>query len=317
MTVQTRHSEIESTLQAFVAAGGDRGVFYLSTPITTGRRELELMAQLGIVSREELRHHHSGEWLNKVVRPNKRDAVLQADLVTETIALGKLVINPARITHADWSQSDYDNLWTRLIQEFPVLIVPVPGWEYSRGSRLEVQLACALGIPVVDIDGTPFANEYLAQLARSADIEISANGWGGPDTQLPPFDPAASTPLVASRRMQLRSTPDEAFAREIFSWLVRERNYQLGKFGTALDDKHTLDDGLTPQGWWDRQLAMYFHRARILGLEQMNGRQALAKYVATACGMLESVVRLYGRLPSPGVPSGEIRNELAQEVSKG
>lgn len=312
-----REAEIEAALQAFLSAGADRGVYYVSTPITTGRRELELMAKLGVRSRQELRAKFRDQWLEQVVSPNERDAVLQADLVTETFALGKVVVNPARISHEHWSQDDYDLLWGRLIEEFPVTIVPVSGWEYSRGSRLEVQLACSLGIAVFDPTGSRLTPEELAARASAADRQIAENGWGGPETALPPFHPEPRPNVVAAHRLELRSAPREAFAREVFSWLVRERNYQLAKFGTELDDKHTLEEGLTPNGWWDHQLSMYFHRARVLGLENINGRQALAKYVATSCGMLESVVRVHGHLPAPAAPSGELQADSGVERTEG
>jgi hypothetical protein len=95
----------------------------------------------------------------------------------------------------------------------------------------------------------------------------------------------------------------------VFNWLVRERNYQLAKFGTDRDDANTRESGLVEGGWWTNQLAMYYHRARVLELENIRGRQALAKFVATACGLLESVVRLHGPLPEAAVPSGTVVGE--------
>lgn len=88
-------------------------------------------------------------------------------------------------------------------------------------------------------------------------------------------------------------------------WLAKEREYTIRKFGLDLDNQHTQEWGGTPGDWWDTQFDNYLGRANVLGLNTPGGRQALAKYVATAVGMLESAVRLYGPLPKPGVPSGE------------
>ena len=96
---------------------------------------------------------------------------------------------------------------------------------------------------------------------------------------------------------------------QTFDWLVGERQYQVTKFGTAADDAHTAE-GLDGDSWWWHQLTTYFHRSRVLGLETPLGRQALAKFVATGCGLLESVVRMHGPLPAPGVPSGETHGDL-------
>lgn len=84
-------------------------------------------------------------------------------------------------------------------------------------------------------------------------------------------------------------------------WLAIERGYTIEKFGVDLDNQH-LREGFA---WWEQQFLNYFHRAQVLGLDTPGGRQAAAKFVATAVGMLEAVVREFGPLPKPGVPSGE------------
>src|SRR4051812_43247357 len=86
----------------------------------------------------------------------------------------------------------------------------------------------------------------------------------------------------------------------VLDWLRDERDYTISKFGLATDDEHTKE-GLD---WWEQQFDNYFHRAGILGLDTPGGRQAFAKFTATALGALEAVVRVHGALPEPGVPSG-------------
>lgn len=93
-------------------------------------------------------------------------------------------------------------------------------------------------------------------------------------------------------------------------WLVREHEYTLAKFGQEQDNLHIEDFNLVGtdgNDWWQQQLDTYLHRARILGLSNPGGRQALAKYVSTALGMLTACVEVYGDLPEPGVSSGEIK----------
>jgi|GEM_PF-2378152 hypothetical protein len=296
--------EIDAVLQGFESAGADRGVYYLSTSITTGRRELELLSRLDCRTRAELRARYHDAWTNEVLHPNERDALLQADLFAETVALGLLVINPARIKFEHWTQDHYDLLWSELIRRFPLTIVATPGWQYSRGARLEIQLAIDLGVAVVDIAGAVQDEDSLVASSNTADAEIESRKWHFEDVTLPKLLPNAEND--GRRSTQHVVEPPESHARQVFVWLARERNYQVSKFGTTRDDEHTLQHGLSPDAWWTTQLEMYYHRARVLGLEHENGRQALAKYVATGCGMLESVVRSYGRLPNPGVPSGEI-----------
>lgn len=95
-------------------------------------------------------------------------------------------------------------------------------------------------------------------------------------------------------------------AELIRAWLAQERDYTVQKFGLELDDQHVRDwDYRDESDWWNQQFDNYYTRAGVLGLDTLVGRQAFAKFVATAVGMLEAAVRVYGPLPLPGVPSGE------------
>lgn len=96
------------------------------------------------------------------------------------------------------------------------------------------------------------------------------------------------------------------------AWLRDERQYTLDKFGLEQDNEHVGINhfGVDQDGWWDRQFDNYLHRAKVLSLYTPAGRQAAAKFVATAVGFLEAVVRVHGPLPEPGVPSGENIDQL-------
>lgn len=106
---------------------------------------------------------------------------------------------------------------------------------------------------------------------------------------------------------------DQAAMSHVLEWLTEERNYTLKKFGTDQDREHLIEWHQSMMGnkeeiaWWDAQLENYFYRARVLGLNNENGRQALAKFVSTAVGMLAATVQEYGLLPRPGVTSGDIQ----------
>jgi hypothetical protein len=86
----------------------------------------------------------------------------------------------------------------------------------------------------------------------------------------------------------------------VLAWLEGERAYAEGKWKPG-----HVDVEITPARYkqWVEQ---YLHRALLLGLENPLGRQALAKALRTALAFTESVVRRYGDIPAPGVPSGEV-----------
>lgn len=97
---------------------------------------------------------------------------------------------------------------------------------------------------------------------------------------------------------------------QVLDWLDEERVYTIEKFGTDKDRFHVeefKDAAVGRSTWWEMQLDNYYFRAKVLGLDTPGGRQALAKFVATAVGMLAATIQVYGPLPEPGVPSGEIK----------
>lgn len=292
-------------LQAFDVLGGDAEVAYLSTPITSGRRELRLLRRLG-VGPEELRRAHRDAWRREVVRPNEDDAELHVEIARKRLA-PQLVVNPARLRHESWTQEEYTDFWVDLLGDRASRVVLAPDWAYSRGARVEVGVALRLGIPMEDVPGRPVTAADVAAADRAARDELAADGWDAAavDAYLPPLHVAAAAGHPAAPTALADGRPLDRAAAGAFTWLLGERSYQVRKFGTELDDRHTVD-GLGEDAWWWRQLASYFHRARVLGLDNPVGRQALAKFTATAVGLLESAVRVHGELPPPGVPSGDL-----------
>lgn len=284
----------EHLLQAFDAAGARGRLVYLSVPITSGRREIAILRRLGL-AQEQFRRRHPDRWRSEVIEPNEEAALEHAERLRH--ALGNpLVVDPSRMVVAGWEQDDYNTFWTRLLAHYAVRLVAAPDWEYSRGARGEVAHAIALGLPVVDAEGATMKRADVDQLDSDARRKLLSDGWSV----------AAIGDYLPALDFSVPAKVETGAANQAFDWLVRERSYQVRKFGTDLDDKHTIE-GLTEDGWWWRQLTSYYHRSKVLTLDTPVGRQALAKFVATACGLLESVVRTHGPLPLPGVPSGEVK----------
>jgi hypothetical protein len=292
---------VDLLIQAFEAAGADDGIIYVSVPITSGVRHLKFVRELGLSSTDPPDAYRS-RWLEEVLKPNEEDAKVYAIKVKELFPQS-LVVEPARIRVEGWNQEEYDTLWNRLIEQHAIRAVATPGWAFSRGARREIEVALRVGVPVLDINGNLLSVKDLAQQDRVARDKMIQDGWSERD--IPRFLP----PIVFEENLPGRGGDDlwnldlNRAAAEVFAWLRGERVYQLKKFGLQADDVHT-QDGLQKDRWWWTQLTNYYHRAQVLGLETVNGRQALAKFVATSCGLLESAVRLYGPLPPPGVPSG-------------
>lgn len=292
---------VELQFQAFRAAGADDGSVYLSVPITSGQRELKLMAALRCSS-DQLRSDHREQWVADVLRPNEENAAGYARRLREMLP-HQLVINPAELNVPGWSQHDYAGFWEAFVERFAARVVLAPGWEFSRGARAEVRLAIRLSLPILDMNGSALTTTSLHDSDTAARNWITRVGFSKDSIEGYLIDLGLSSGEVGFGKDDAEMLDNQA-AAEVFAWLRGERAYQLGKFGIESDDKHTRI-GLGEESWWWRQLTNYYHRASVLGLNTPVGRQALAKFVATACGLLESAVRLYGPLPRPGVPSGD------------
>lgn len=288
-------------LQAFEAAGAEGRLVYVSVPITSGRRELLLMKALGCTTSEQLRSQHRDRWRAEVLLPNEAEAAALVARVRRTSSPSAVVVDPSKMYVSGWEQDDYNGFWVRLVHRFAQRLIATPHWVFSKGARQEVSYAVSKKIEVSDVSNRPLLTEELLEHDEEARATLSK--WGLSETvigkYLPPLDfvhPPVPKPTAAS---------------SVFEWLVRERHYQLEKFGHGVDDAHTKE-GLGEDSWWWQQLSSYYTRARVLGLDIPVGRQAIAKYAATACGLLESIVRVYGPLPPPGVPSGDLSGEAAE-----
>lgn len=278
-------------MQALESAGADHNVVYLSVPITSGRREFALMKELGTTSSDVLRTNHRKRWLREVVELNSEDARRYAtDLREATSGAGEIVVDPSRMQVAGWEQDDYNAFWVELMGLHVVRLVAAPDWAFSRGARGEIAYAIALGIDVSDLQGRVIDEGDLQRLAEAARAELASNGWPAADVD----DRLPS--LESLRKPELRPSAQS----EVFYWLGAERKRQVEMFGPQADDARTREEGLELGGWWDRQLSRYWEKARSEGLSDDQGRLLLARYVATACALLESAVRVYGRLPPPG-----------------
>jgi hypothetical protein len=106
----------------------------------------------------------------------------------------------------------------------------------------------------------------------------------------------------APHNICLETTEDELY--RVLIWLDEEWPYVAGKFGGVCSGNwdHLPDDRFINE--WTRQVVQYADRAMTFGLEDIRGRQAIAKLAATALAFAGSTVRIRGELPRGGTASG-------------
>ncbi|HEX7277883.1 MAG TPA: hypothetical protein VF244_10955 [Acidimicrobiales bacterium] len=102
-------------------------------------------------------------------------------------------------------------------------------------------------------------------------------------------------------------------AREdVLRWLHEEQvTYAAKKWAEAeqraAHEAHMAALRLEGPTTWDGWAGNYLRRAALFGIHTPMGRQALGKTIVTLIHFLTTAVELYGAMPAPGVPSGELR----------
>jgi hypothetical protein len=289
-----------------VGAGPNLGVTYVSVPIKTGRRELDLLRELDC-SRENLRTVHAVRWRREVVEPNLREAAEHAQQARRQYP-DSLVLDPSCLNVQGLTTPEYHSLWQDVIATHVRRVVATPEWAYSEGSRTEINKARQMGRPIVNVFGQVLTDLDLLEADSRAQSMLTRSGWSRERlSELLPVvleEPGtAPAPRDASR--------DEPTGAELaLEWLQHERQFQR-RFYSLLDDQRTrLPFDSTIEGsWWDR-LHKYWDQAEIATVRTEKGREFVAKFAAVAVGMLESIVRVYGELPEPAISSQEDSSKL-------
>lgn len=289
----------EAIIDSLRCVGADRGLVYVTVPITTGLREFVLMKELSC-SRDDLRSKYRSRWLSEVVEPNEADAEAYARM-TQLYHPDKLVLNPAHMRVDGWGQEHYTEMWNQVLVEFCDLLVVTPDWTFSSGAIGEVREMALLGREITDVVGRSISNSQLQEMATHSRGVLVSMGFDERflEEHLPRLH------LPGRRSNSMRRFTELDWDRSV-DWLMRERRWQVQR--AFDDDGRTRDDGPhLAQSRWKQRLEKYLDVARSRGIDSPEGGIALAQYVTVCVALMESVWRIYGSLPEPGHPRGVVR----------
>lgn len=92
-------------------------------------------------------------------------------------------------------------------------------------------------------------------------------------------------------------------------WVEEERKYADDKYASEREVGLTkmVEEEFQEGGYWETYILGYLRRAQLFGLSTPQGRQALAKAHMTIMACVEFSIMVFGDMPKPGVPSGEIQ----------
>lgn len=94
-------------------------------------------------------------------------------------------------------------------------------------------------------------------------------------------------------------------------WIATERDeyahHPAGKWSQpAAEAAHMACVQRTGPTMWEDWAGNYIRRAVLIGLRSALGRHALGKAIVTLMHVLETATELWGPMPRPGVPTGEV-----------
>jgi hypothetical protein len=117
--------------------------WYVSSPITTGRRRVGIEASRTqrSMTEEFVRQH--------VIEPNRRDAQEYVQRLRD--AQSRYVIDPTALNDIPgWGQDDYRYFWGKVIELFASTVIFRDGWEFSSGCSYEFLVAVRSDLRVLD-----------------------------------------------------------------------------------------------------------------------------------------------------------------------
>lgn len=141
-----------------------RSATYLSGPITTGKRLFEFERQRILLGQP------CAVSDTKVIVLENEKAIF--DYARELRSKGVLVIEPASLFVAGWTQRTYYEFWYEVFRRFVNRVVLLDGWEYSVGCANEFFFAHSARIPVETVQGQSMSVEEGRQRVKFAAQEM-------------------------------------------------------------------------------------------------------------------------------------------------
>lgn len=115
---------------------------------------------------------------------------------------------------------------------------------------------------------------------------------------------------AASTQESAEVSSQNAIQEHVQTWIHAERLiYANHKWLYNEENRKTIKAQMADHGIeieWMNFITNYLKRAELFGVDTLQGRQALGKAAVTILHCLETAVELFGAMPRPGYPSGEI-----------
>ena len=150
---------------------GKENAAYVSVPITTGKRFLEWYKEKGrLLKNTEYAEAHFTE----VIKPNMEDAQDFISHIRETHQC--IVVEPTSLTIDCWTQTEYNNFWKVVIEQYIDKVYFGDGWYLSKGCTIEFMTAFKRGIPTYKQNKKHLGGTEGLELMRAGAEEYKSLG---------------------------------------------------------------------------------------------------------------------------------------------
>lgn len=170
--------QVEFAIGAFGCVTADE-IYYISTPISSGKRLYEYMKKKGFATPAEARKDREAFYQN-VIAPNIQESLAWAkiwDAKTSGVIIAPADFEKCRsLKDVKWTQDDFMGMWLSLINDKVTHMVMQDGWAYSDGASEEYLQAICMqtgrrgrnNISVMDTDGKEIKlNEGILTLSAA------------------------------------------------------------------------------------------------------------------------------------------------------
>jgi hypothetical protein len=160
MPVNKNQVTIDSMLEVYKSVISDTDIFYCSVPITSGKRYIEWLEQIGkcFVSLDKVDEKYKKEHFKKVVEPNRIHAQQFIQRLREQSNC--IVIDPTALPSLPgWAQQDWHLFWGKVIERYATKAFFIDDWQYSNGCVHEFWVAHSKDISIFDENKQPLTLE--------------------------------------------------------------------------------------------------------------------------------------------------------------
>lgn len=173
-----RMSQSDATtllVDSLIKGEPDAPKVYISTPITGGNKLYDFLEAEHVHSKKELDASDLPAYDKQVITVNCKHA---HRIATHLRNQGVCAVEPSSIQFPGWSQTLYNQNWTRVVNEVPFSkVIVCVGWELSYGCLLEVRAALDKGIPVTDEHDRPIDKASALKKISDSSHELVNKGF--------------------------------------------------------------------------------------------------------------------------------------------